>query len=180
VDKWKIVSEKSILKSRFFEVKEQEVALPDNKKRVYQTVERLPTVNIFPILSNDKIYLISQYRPMFGKRILEAIAGHVEENETTLAGAKRELKEEVGITAFQWEEIARIQKSASIIKETAHIFLAQDLELGEAQPDEGEDIALIKLSLAEAMEKVVSGEINDAVTMIGIFMLDRLKREKKL
>jgi 8-oxo-dGTP pyrophosphatase MutT (NUDIX family) len=180
VDKWKVISQKSIYKARFFEVKEQEVLLPNNKKHVYSIVERRPTVNIFPLTNTHNLYLISQYRVMFGKRILEAVAGHVDENETSLAAAKRELREEVGMWASHWEEISRIEKSASVIKETSHLFLAYDLEKGIANPDAGEDIQLVKLPLKEAVARVMSGEINNSATMIGILLLDNLKRNKKL
>ena len=176
----KIVTEKVVYKAKYFEVRKQKVVFPNGRKHVYEVVERRPTVSVFPLNTRYNVYLISQYRHMFGKRILEAVSGHVEENETALAAAKRELKEEAGILAYQWEEVTRIQKSASVIKETSHIFLARDLEEGEANPSEGEDISLLKLSLKEAVAKAMNGEINHAATMIGIFILDRLKREKKL
>lgn len=176
----KIVAEKIVYKARLFEVKEQEVLLPNNKKHIYATVERRPTVNIFPLTDKYELYLISQYRYMFKKRILEAVAGHIDDNETSLVAAKRELREEIGMLASQWEEIARIQKSASVIKETSHIFLARDLEEGKPSPTEGEDIVLVKLPLNEAVAKVMMGEINHSATMVGIFMLDRLRMEKKL
>ena len=176
----KIVAEKVVYKARLFEVKEQEVLLPNNKKHIYATVERRPTVNIFPLTDTDDLYLISEYRQMFKKKILGAVAGHIDDNETSLAAAKRELKEEVGMLAYQWEEIARIEKSSSVIKETSYLFLARDLEQGVPNPEPGEDITLVKLSLNEAVAKVMSGEINNSATMIGILMLDKLRTERKL
>jgi len=176
----KIVAEKVVYKARLFEVKEQEVLLPNNKKHIYATVERRPTVNIFPLTDTDDLYLISEYRQMFKKKILGAVAGHIDDNETSLAAAKRELKEEVGMSAYQWEEIARIEKSSSVIKETSYLFLARDLEQGVPNPEPGEDITLVKLSLNEAVAKVMSGEINNSATMIGILMLDKLRTERKL
>lgn len=179
-NKWEVMSQKTVYKAELFEVKEQRVLLPNNKKNVYEIVEMRPTVNIFPLDHRYNLYLISQYRYMFQERILEAVAGHVEKNETSLAAAKRELKEETGMLAYQWEEIARIQKSASVIKETSYIFLARDLEEGTSNPSEGEDISLVKLSLKEALAKVLSGEINHVATMVGIFILDNLRKEKKI
>ena len=179
-NRWGVISQKTVYKAKLFEVKEQKVLLPDNKKHVYEIVERRPTVNIFPLDDKYDLYLISQYRYMFKKRILEAVAGHVDENETSLAAGKRELKEEVGMSAFHWEEIARIETAASVIKSTSHLFLARDLGQGNAEPEQGEDITLVKLSLNEAVAKVMSGEINNAATMIGILILDKLRSEKKL
>lgn len=178
--KWGVISQKTVYKAKLFEVKEQRVLLSDNKKHIYTIVERPSTVNVFPFDDKYNLYLISQYRYLFNKRILEAVAGHVDKNETSLAAAKRELKEEVGMEASQWEEIARIQKSASVVKETSHIFLARDITEGEPNPNEGEDITLVKLPIKEAVARVMSGEINHAATIVGIFILDRLRKEKKL
>lgn len=180
MDKWKVISQKSVFKAKFFEVKEQQVILPNNKRHTYAIVERNPTVNIFPLTNTSDIYLVSQYRYLFEKRVLEAVAGHIEKKETSLVAAKRELKEEVGMLASHWEEIARIEKSASVVRERCHIFLARDLDLGKPNPDEGEDIELVKLPLRDAAVKVMSGEINHAGTIIGILMLDKLRSEKKL
>ena len=179
-NRWGVISQKTVYKAKLFEVKEQKVLLPDNKKHVYEIVEKRPTVNIFPLDDKYDLYLISQYRYMFKRRILEAVAGHVDENETSLAAAKRELQEEAGIVASQWEEIARIETAASVIKATSHLFLARDLEQGMPNPDIGEDIQLVKLHLEEAVAKVMSGEINHAATMIGIFILDNLVRGKRV
>lgn len=181
-NKLKVISENTVYKGRFFEVKEQKIVLPNNKKKVYEIVERLPTVNIFPLVGKHKleVYLISEYRSMLKRRILGAVAGHVEKNETTLTAAKRELKEEAGIVAYQWEEIARFRKSNSVIKEMSHIFVARDLEVFSKSPEEGEDIVLVKLPFKEALAKVINGEINDSATVIGMLTLERLRFEKKL
>ena len=117
---------------------------------------------------------------MLKKTIIEAVAGHMEKKETTIAAAKRELKEEAGIEAQQLEEIARIEMSGSVFKSKVHLFLAKGLEIGDNKPDDDEEISVIKMPLALAVEKVMSGEINHASSVIGILMLDNLRREKKL
>lgn len=178
--KFEVISQKTVYRAKLFEVKEQEVLLPDSSKHKYEIVERKSTVSIFPFTDKYDLYLISQYRPIFKKRIIEAVSGHIDKGETSLAAAKRELKEEVGMSASQWEEIARIEMAASVIKHTAHLFIARDLENGTPNPDAGEDIVLVKLSFNEAVAKVMNREINNSATIIGILMLDKLRNEKKL
>jgi len=117
---------------------------------------------------------------MLDKVVLEAVSGYVDKKETTIAAAKRELKEESGMEAGQLEEIARIEMAGSVFKSKGHLFLAKGLEIGENKPEEDEEISIVKIPLSMAVEKVMVGEINHSATVIGILMLDRLRMEKKL
>jgi ADP-ribose pyrophosphatase len=177
---WKIISKKRILKAELFDVKEITLKNDNGKTVIHHEAERAPIVSIFPLTDSYEIYLISQYRYMLEKTILEAVAGHVDKNETSIAAARRELKEETGIEALQFEEIARTQTSASVFKSPVSLFLAKGLEIGDNSLDEFEDIKLVKMPLEEAVEKVMTGEINNLASMTGILMLDKLRKEKKL
>lgn len=176
----KIISEKTVLETELFNVKKIKLLFPNGRKRLHYDAQRVPVISVFPLTEEYGIYLVYQYRYLLKKVMLEAVAGHVGKNETTLLAAKRELKEETGITANQWEELARIETGASVFRSRAHLFLAKGLEIGKPEPMEGEEIKLIKMPLKEAVEKVAIGEINHSSTMIGIFLLDKLRREKKL
>jgi 8-oxo-dGTP pyrophosphatase MutT (NUDIX family) len=118
---------------------------------------------------------------MLGKTIISAPAGFMDKDkETPLQAAKRELEEEVGITANQWEALTNVGLGNSVIHSKAYLFLAKDLTFGKASPEEDEHIELCKMSLQEAVGKVMIGEISGVTNMFGILFLDRLKREKKL
>jgi len=176
----KIISQKKTLKTELFDVREIRFKGSTGKIKVHHEVERAPVVSIFPLTDQYEIYLISQYRSMLKKVVLEAISGYVEKNEGIIAAAKRELKEEAGIEAQQLEEIARVQIAGSVIKGTVNLFLAKGLELGETNLDEEEQISVVKMSLDQAVEKVMMGEINHSASIIGILMLDKLRMQKKL
>jgi 8-oxo-dGTP pyrophosphatase MutT (NUDIX family) len=180
MSQWKITSEKTVLNTPLFDVKKLEIVLPTGSKRTHYVAERLPIVCILPLTDDYEVYLISQYRYLLGKTIVEAVAGHVEKDETPLFAAKRELKEETGIIATQWEELTRVETGASAFRSKVHIYLAKGLELGKPEPMEDEEIALNKMPLKEAAQMVENGKINHSTTMLGILLLDRLKREKKL
>lgn len=168
---------KVVYSSKYFDVREE---LSDSNKISYSTVYRKPIVIIFPITDDGEIYLISQYRRLFNEKILEAVAGHQDEGENALEGAKRELSEETGISAAKWENIFEFYSSGSVVKSAHQIFVARELELGVASPENDEDIKIVKLSIDEAMEKVLSGEIKTASTIIGLFLIERLFKENKL
>lgn len=180
MNKWKILSQKTVLKAKLFNVKELKIEFANGRQRIHHIAERKPTVSVFPVTDTQEIYLVSQYRYLLKKRSLEAMAGFVDNKETPLDAAKRELSEETGITANYWKELAEIEMAASVFRSVAHLYLAKDLKKGVAHPDEGEEISLIKISLDEAVRKVILGEINISATVIGILLLDKLKREGKI
>lgn len=170
----KIISEKTVLSTPLFDVKKLELVLPTGSKKKHYVAERLPIVSVFPLTDNFQLYLIQQYRYLLGKTIIESVAGHVEKGETPLTAAKRELKEEAGIRATQWEELVKVETAASAFRSRVHIFLAKDLTIGEPEPLE-EEISLKKISLEEAIKMVENGTIYHQTTMLGILLLDKLR-----
>jgi 8-oxo-dGTP pyrophosphatase MutT (NUDIX family) len=180
MSQWKIISRKSVFKAKLFEVREIIFKNKNGQEKVHHVAQRNTVVTIFPLTDKYEIYLISQYRYMLDKVVLEAVSGYVDKKETTIAAAKRELKEESGIEAGQLEEIARIEMAGSVFKSKGHLFLAKGLEIGENKPEEDEEVSIVKIPLSMAVEKVMVGEINHSATVIGILMLDRLRMEKKL
>jgi ADP-ribose pyrophosphatase len=180
MSQWKIVSQKPVFKAELFDVKE--IVFEDHigKKKVHHEAERAPVVSVFPLTGKYEIYLVSQYRQMLRKTVLEAVAGYVKKGETAISAARRELKEETGIEAEQLEEMARVQLAGSVFKSKVSLFLAKGLIVGKNNLDDFEEISLVKMPLAQAVEKVMMGEINHAASMIGILMLDRLRAQKRL
>jgi len=169
-----------IYSQKFFDVEERNFLLPHGINKKYSIVHRRPISVIFPLEDDKNLYLILQYRHLFGKRILEAPAGHIDNGETSLDGAKRELREETGLEARSWKKIIEYDSSGSVIESHVSIFLARNLKRGTALPEDYEDIKLIKISLEEAVKKVMSGEISTSSTIIGLLLLDKAYKENKL
>ena len=180
MNQWKITSRKSVFKGELFDVTEINFANKAGKKKIHHVVERDPIVSIFPLTDSYEIYLVSQYRYMLKRTTLEGVAGYVEKKETSLTAAKRELKEETGIEAMQWEEISRIEMAASVFKGRMHLFLAKELEIPVIPHEIEEEITLVRVRLDDAVKMVMNGEINHSASMIGILMLDKLRMQKKL
>jgi len=172
---WKVKKEKSTYKSELFEIKQTTFQNPQGEIKTHDNIYRRPSVFIFPIASNGDIYLISEYRFFFQKQILDACAGFIEEKETPLETAKRELREEMGIKASQWEQLGKLEIAASNVKCTFYLFIANDLEIGKQKLDSNEEIEVVKIPLKDAIQKIYSGEIFVAPTVAGILMLAGLK-----
>lgn len=180
MSQWRVISQKTILKAELFDVKEIVLEDDKGKKKIHHEAERTPVIAVFPLTDSYEIFLISQYRQMLKKTVLEAVSGYMKKQETTIAAAKRELKEETGISAHQLEELARIELAGSVFRSKVNLFLAKGLEIGDNNFDEDEQISVVKMPLAMAVEKVMIGEITHAASMAGILMLDKLRTQKKL
>lgn len=171
------ISSQPLFTAKLFEVDELHITYPTGRQVIHHLVKRQPTVAVFPITPKGEVYLVKQYRYMLKKTTLEAMAGFVDAGETPLQAAKRELKEETGIQAGSWEEIMKMDMAASVVDATVHLFLARDLEIGAAAPEEDEDIEVIKTSLIEALQKVMGGEITTSATITGLLLLDKLLKK---
>lgn len=178
--KIQIVSRKHIYKASYFTVEEQEVELPNKKRKTYASVDRDPSVVVLPLVETNELYCVSQYRYQQKKTTLELIAGYVDKGEDFLTAAKRELKEEGGIVAKKWRLLGVTELSGSVILSSVVFFLAEDLTIGDTKFDEDEDITLKKMQLSDLVSKALSLEINDMGSMLGILLLRTLQLENKI
>jgi ADP-ribose pyrophosphatase len=121
--------------------------------------------------SQPHILLEHQYRHAAQSMMWELPAGRIDEGESPLAAARRELLEETGFTARQWKRILHFYVSPGFLDETMTIYLARDLKAGAAQPEADERIAIRFFPLSAAKEMALNGRIRDAKTMCGIFWL---------
>ena len=92
-------------------------------------------------------------------------------DENPLDAAKRELREETGLTATTWNQILRLHTSNSITNEEAIVFVAQDLTEGEQDFDTTEEIEIRKLPLADAIGMIASGKMTDAVSVAALLRI---------
>jgi len=88
-----------------------------------------------------------------------------------LDSAKRELKEETGLQAKNWEKLFEMDLSNSVTDERAIVYLATDLEQGEPDPEETEVLSVSKIHLTEAYQMVLDGKITDSITIAALFKM---------
>jgi ADP-ribose pyrophosphatase len=126
--------------------------------------------------SEPRILLERQYRHAAQSMMWELPAGRIDDGETALTAAKRELLEETGYSARQWKRILHFYVSPGFLDETMTIYLARGLQAGEAQPEPDEKIATRFFSLSEAKRMALHGRIQDAKTIAGILWLAQVAR----
>ena len=123
-------------------------------------------------LDNDRnTWIVGQDRYTLGEFSWEVPMGGAPDDETPLACAKRELKEETGLTAKKWTEIMRLHTSNSITDEEGFVFVAEDLSEGEPEFDDTEVLEVRKLPLRNVLEMVTRGEITDAISVAAILRI---------
>ena len=125
-------------------------------------------VVMVPVTTEGKLVLVRQWRRATGKVLLELPAGTVDEGEPPLETAKRELQEEIGFKANQITPLGGFFSAPGILTEYLHLYLAEDLEASQLDPDENEELDLIELTMDEALDAIESGEIEDAKSIAGI------------
>ena len=168
-----ITGRRTVAEGKVFRYERLDVTLPDGSASVRDIV-RLPGGSVVAALDGEGyLYLVSQYRAAFEQVTLELPAGRLEPGEAPEACAARELYEETGLRAGTLKRLASVMSTPGYSDETLHIFLATDLESGEAEPDEGEFINAVMFPFDEAVDLVVNGEIRDSKTVIGILLAER-------
>lgn len=121
------------------------------------------------VVKDGLVLLVEQYRPAAGRQMLEIPAGTIDRDESPLECAQRELQEETGYRAENWEPLGHLYPTPGYTNEVLHIFAASGLTKGEQHLDVSEDINVRWIPLQQVEEMIDQGEINDAKTIIAIF-----------
>lgn len=177
VNPWKTLSSKEVYDNNWIQVTEHQVINPGGGKGIYGKVHfKNKAIGIIPLDNNNNTWLVGQHRYTLNEWSWEIPEGGGPLGDDVLEAAKRELKEETGLTAQRWTRLMRFHTSNSVTDEEGHIFLAEDLQEGANELEETEaDLKVKKVSLTEAVRMIVAGEITDSMTVAGILMVARMK-----
>jgi ADP-ribose pyrophosphatase len=129
--------------------------------------------------SEPHVLLERQYRHAAQQMMWELPAGRIDEGESELAAAKRELLEETGYTASRWRCILHYYASPGFLSETMNVYLARRLRPGQAQPEADEVIHARWMPLARAVRMVMNGAIRDGKTICGVLWLNQARKSPK-
>jgi len=177
MEDFRIKETKHVYSGRVVNLSVERIALPDGSEISREVVRHPGAVAIVPMLSPHEVVLIKQFRYCAGKALWEIPAGTLEPGETPTACAERELTEETGYRAGKIVPMGGFYTSPGFCNEFLHLFLAAELEHCGLKLDSDERLEVHAMSLEEALEKIETGEIIDAKTIVGLLKTDLLGRE---
>ena len=154
---------------KIVQVNTQTIKLPNGSTLEMEIVEHPGGAAVVALNSEGAICLLKQYRAVFDDWFWELPAGKRDNNEPPGDTARRELAEEAGVEASEWQDLGSIVSSPSVFTERVYLYLATDLICGEPNTDDDEVINDIRwISLAEACQWAYEGKISDAKSIIAI------------
>jgi 8-oxo-dGTP pyrophosphatase MutT (NUDIX family) len=169
---WKLLTSDGIYENEWIILKEDRVINPEGRSSSYARIcFKKRTVGIIALDENDDLWLVGQYRYPINQYSWEIPGGGATDREDVLEAAKRELKEETGITAERWQLILRMYTCNSITDEEVFVYFASQLSHGSTELDETELITIKKISFQHALEMLNDGFITDAVSIAGLLKL---------
>jgi ADP-ribose pyrophosphatase len=159
--------------NHWISVREDVVELPNGRSTVYGVVECSECVGVLPFLDRDTVLLVGQYRYVAGDFFWEIPTGGQHAGETPTQAAQRELAEEAGHEAGRLVGLGDFHTSKSILREVAHLYVAEDLRPASRPPDPTEFIERRAFPFREVVAMVERGEIKDAMTIIAVLRTAR-------
>lgn len=174
---WTTVSVQQIYENPWIALEEHQVINPAGGKGIYGKVHfKNKAVGVIPVDEHGNTWLVGQYRYTLNEYSWEIPEGGSPLESNPLESAKRELKEETGITANKWQQLIHMHTSNSVTDEEVFIFLAEELSFGKNELEETEaDLVVKKIPLKEALQMAMDGEITDSLSVAAILKVARLK-----
>lgn len=166
---WTRVSATTVYENPWIRVEDHAVIDPNGRPGQYGKVcFKSRAIAVLPLDADGYTTLVGQYRYTLEEYSWELPMGGADPGETPQQAGARELREETGLIAGSWSELMRLHTSNSVTDETGYVFLAQDLRQGPSSPESTETLAIDRVPLAEALARVLRGEITDAMSVAAI------------
>lgn len=167
---WTTRSVRDVYDNAWISLSEHQVVNPGGKPGIYGKIHfKNNAIGIVAIDESDNTYLVGQFRYTLNAYSWEIPEGGCPLGTDPLESARRELREETGLTATRWTLLQRIHLSNSVSDEEGFIYLAEDLTPGPSALEDTEaDLKVKRLPLKEAIQWVLDGKITDSMSVIGL------------
>lgn len=180
--KWQVYSREVVYQNPWYRIIKEDLKKPSGFRGDYFILEgrgEKDFVVVVVLDENENFYLVKQWRPTLKRYLLEFAAGGTEKNESFLEAAKREVKEELGLQAQNWQHLGRAAVAPGHSKEYGQFFLATKIKPTKAkvEGEPGEKTEAVKLSHSELVKKIYAKEIEDGPTLTAYLLYLAWKKE---
>ena len=156
----------------WYGVRQDRIRLPNGDEGVYNVVELPDAVWIVPVTDAGEIALLYHYRYPLKMWGWELPSGSIARGDTPLETAQRELREEAGGVATEWEFLMTVSTLKGIGTEHANLFLARGVQLGATAHEPTEVITVHPLPIKQVMAMARAGEIQDAISVLALLLVE--------
>ncbi len=180
IKKWKLHSEKSRFKTRWWSVVERKFTMGSGRKVSWFVLKKPNAVCVFCLTKEGKVVAIEYFRPGIRKIVVDLPCGYINKGETPLKAAKRELMEETGYAAKKFVYLGEYAGNSQGDTLMLPCFLALGGEkAGKQNLDYGEEIEVRILGLKELLGKIRAGKFADSTRITAVFLaLEKLGKLK--
>ena len=176
----RIISAEEIFNGDVLHVQLHTVELPDGRQAPRELIRHVGAVCIVPVTDDGRVVVERQYRYAIGRAIIEIPAGKLDSpEEDRLEAAKRELREETGLTADRWTDLGLYYPAPAYSDEKITMYLAEGLHRGSQELDEDEFLEVFTVPLEELAAKIVSGEITDGKTQVAVLKAAQILKKRE-
>ncbi len=165
----KTVNSKKLYDGRIIKLYNDEITLPNGKGAFREYVKHPGGICIVPVTENEEVLLVRQFRYPYGELVTEIPAGKRDSaEEDPLEGGKRELREELGVTAENYYFLGEFYPTPGYTDEVIYMYAATGLTFGENDPDDDEFVLEERIHIDDLVELILSGEIADGKTQAAV------------
>jgi ADP-ribose pyrophosphatase len=157
-------------RGRAFDVRRDQVRLPDGKLVNLDIVDHIGAVTLVPVDERDRVWFVRQYRHATGINLLELPAGTLEENEPPEECARREIREETGMAASELVKIGEFYLAPGYSTEYMYVYLATGLSHDPLPGDQDEILDVEPIHIQQVYKMIKTGEIKDAKSIAALFL----------
>ena len=165
----KMAGSELIFDGKVLHVYKDDITLPDGRPAMREYARHIGAVCVIPITDKGEVICVRQFRYPLAKVMLEIPAGKLDsKDEDPLEAAKRELREETGAISGKMTYLGVFYSSPAILDEKIHMYLAEELDFGETDPDDDEFIESVRVPLGELVDMIMRGEVPDGKTQAAV------------
>ena len=177
---WKTLTSRTAYENAWLRVREDQVIRPDGTPGIYGVIEIRPSVGVVALNERDDIVLVGQWRYVLNRYSWEIPRGGSHAGETEMQKvAERELAEEAGVHAAQWQSMGTVDVGNGVLDDVQSLFLATQLTATNTNFDPEEDISIVWKPFDEAVAMAMDGTITEVCSIAAILRVAMLRQQKK-